>query len=77
MKCNNWCLNVTIQEAQDLSTRKDRMLYVHMTKLNKVLQVYPGGRKVLYPELPRYVERAHECQKLIAELLGLKIERMA
>ncbi len=47
----------TASDAREMARKLDRVLYVELFGVVGVLQVYPGGRSVLYPAIERYQKR--------------------
>lgn len=39
---------LNVDAAQEWSTKHNKMIYVEIEGVTGILQVYPGGRKVLY-----------------------------
>lgn len=65
---------MTIAEAQELARTFDRMFYVHIPEENAVLQVYPGGRSIAWPERNIFLRRAHRDLDLVSQLIRRRNE---
>lgn len=44
-------------QARRVAKKLDKVIYCELFGIVGVLQVYPGGRSVLYPAIPRYQSR--------------------
>lgn len=44
-------------QARRVAKKLDKVIYCELFGIVGVLQVYPGGRSVLYPAIPRYRSR--------------------
>lgn len=47
-----------IINMRGLSRRTGKMFYRHLRESHKVIQVWPGGRTILWPETARHMRRA-------------------